>query len=220
MAGPEQQDLFADAGTPDGTVAVNDRCLLRTQDGHRVVLVAGIVLAQYTVGDGMAEAHTMVSLVDQGWADQVEVARAFGRSSRTVRRCQRRFEAGGLPALGRPGGYPAGRPRLGRARARRLSRLKADGLANREIARRLGVSEKAVRKQLDRLGWRAPRAEQICLALDTPGADPNLSASTAPPVETPPSIPPPAADPNLSAPSAPPVDDRSEERRVGKECRL
>ena len=50
----------------------------------------------------MAEAHAMVSLVEQGWADQNDVARAFGCSARTLRRDQRRYEEGGLAALGQP----------------------------------------------------------------------------------------------------------------------
>ncbi len=104
--------MFAGERAAAGTVAINGRCLVRTQDGHRVVLVAGIVLCQYAVGDRMAEAHAMVSLVEQGWAEQCDVARAFSRSARTVRRFQRRFEAGGLPALARASGYPSGRPRL------------------------------------------------------------------------------------------------------------
>ena len=58
-----QQELFTGTGVPDGTVAVNARCLVRTEAGHRVVLVAGIVLCQYSAGDAMAEAHAMVSLV-------------------------------------------------------------------------------------------------------------------------------------------------------------
>src|SRR6266542_2046677 len=92
--------VFTGKGAPpDGTVAVNARCLVRTQDGHRVVLVAGIVLCQYSVGGRMAEAHAMVSLVEQGWAEQRDVPTAFGYASRTVRRFQRRFEAGGLPSL-------------------------------------------------------------------------------------------------------------------------
>jgi hypothetical protein len=66
-------------------------------------------IAHYTVGDAMGEAHAMVSLVEQGWADQIEVARAFGRDERRVRRYQRRFEDGGLAALGRSGGLSAGR---------------------------------------------------------------------------------------------------------------
>jgi transposase len=80
----------------------------------------------------------MGSLVEQGWAEQSDVARAFGRSARTVRRLQRRFEAGGLPALARAAGYPPGRPRLKRSRELLVSRLKAEGLSNREIARRIG----------------------------------------------------------------------------------
>ena len=38
----------------------------------------------------------MVSLVDQGWADQNEVAETFGYSVRTLRRDQRRFEPGAV----------------------------------------------------------------------------------------------------------------------------
>ena len=71
-------DLFPRVQSPPNTCVINSRCLLRTQDGHRVVSVSGIMLAQYAIGDRMSEAHAMVSLVDQGWADQCEVARAFG----------------------------------------------------------------------------------------------------------------------------------------------
>lgn len=65
---------------------INARCLVRTQGGHRVVLVAGLPIAHYAVGDAMAEAHAMVSLIEQDWADQIDVARAFGRDERSVRR--------------------------------------------------------------------------------------------------------------------------------------
>ena len=101
MAAVEPDDLFPEAHNPAHTRVVNDRCLVRTQDDHCVVLVCGIVLAQYAVCDRLAEVHAMVSLVDQGWADQIAVARAFACSARTVRRYQRRFEDGGLAALGR-----------------------------------------------------------------------------------------------------------------------
>jgi hypothetical protein len=46
----------------------------------------------------------MVNLVEQGWADQVEVARAFGCSTRSLRRYQRRFTRTVSCALGRAGG--------------------------------------------------------------------------------------------------------------------
>jgi len=135
------EDFFPTARNPPDTQAINLRCLIRTQDGHRVVMVAGVVLAHYATGDRMAEAHAMVSLVEQGWADQSEVARAFGWSARTVRRDQRRYEDGGLAALGQPRGYPEGRARLTVSRRRTVQQLKAQGHSHCEIARRLGVTE-------------------------------------------------------------------------------
>src|SRR3972149_3854594 len=81
-----QTDLFPDARNPENAQFINERCSVRTQDGYRVVTVSGIALTQYAVGDRLAEAHAMVSLVEQGWADQNDVARVFGYSARTVRR--------------------------------------------------------------------------------------------------------------------------------------
>jgi len=200
MAGATNEpDLFPGEGAPAGVAIVNERCVLRTQDGHRVVLVCGIILAQYSVGDAMAEANAMVSLVDQGWADQVEVSRAFECATRTVRRYLRRFEEGGLAALGRSAGYPRGRPRVRSSRSRLVCRLKGAGHSNREIARRIGVSEVAVRKLLRRLGWAPSRPVQGLLSIDVPGANPNLSASTAPTAATAPAMAAPSANPNLSA---------------------
>ena len=179
MAIDPRDDLFPQVRNPDSICVINDRCLIRTQDNYRVVIVSGIVLAQYAVRDSMSEAHAMVSLVEQGLADQNEVARAFGRSARTVRRHQRRFERGGLAALGHGSGYPEGRRRLKSARTQLIHRLKANGHSNREIARQVGVSEKAIRKTLRRLGWPEPSAEPMSLPLDLGSrANPNGSAAS------------------------------------------
>jgi transposase len=199
---PPQRQLFPPDPATAEAVAINARCLVKTHDGHRVVLVAGVPLAGYAVGDAMAEAHAIVSLVEQGWADQNDVARAFGRSVRSVRRYQRRFEDGGLVSLGRPGGYPRGRPRVAGARTRLVNRLRIEGKSQRQIAERVGVSEKAIRKQLRRLGWRARDPVQQALPLATLAADPNLSGSAAPAEESA-RAPAGAADPNLSGSVAP-----------------
>ena len=58
-----QGELFPRPIPPEGTVVVNDRCLIRTQGDHRVVLVSGTVLAQYVVTDRMAEAYAMIVLL-------------------------------------------------------------------------------------------------------------------------------------------------------------
>jgi len=201
MATVKSDDLFPDVRNPENLCVINERCLLRTQHDHRVVIVSGIVLSQYALADRMAETYAMVSLVEQGWADQIEVARAFGCSVRTVRRHQRRFEDGGLAALGHGNGFPSGRSRLRGRRVHLIQRLKADGHSNRETARRIGVSEMAIRKTLRRIGWKQPpAAEADLLALDanTP-ANPNLSAFSATAVPGTPLAVPQPANPNVSA---------------------
>ena len=200
MTSEPSDDLFPAIRNPAGTHVLNARCSLQTQAGSRVVLVAGMPLAQYAVGDRMSEALAMVNLVDQGWADQDEVAKAFGCSTRTVRRHQRRFAEGGLSALGRSDGYPRGRARLPSARQRSIQQLKAQGHAHNEIARRLGVTVRAVRKILRRLGWQPTPAVQSELPLQAPETA-TPSRSTASPVRA--ATPPPRSvagqDPNLSA---------------------
>jgi len=212
-------DLFPDLRNPENLWVINDRCLVRTQDGHRVVWVSGIVLAQYALGDRMAEAHAMVSLVEQGWAEQSQVARVFGCSVRTVRRHQQRFEDGGLAALGRAEGYPPGRSRLQASRRRLVQELKAKGHSQREIARRLGVGENAIRKLLRRLGWKAASPAQAELAFSAKeSGPPNLSGSAPAAASSARSAPAQDAHPNLSAfasaePSVPVSQDNNPAHR-------
>jgi prepilin-type processing-associated H-X9-DG protein len=177
MGADKIDDLFPEVRNPEGTQIINERCMIRTQDGHRLVLVSGIVLASYAVSDRMAEAYAMISLVEQGWASQQQVANALGCSTRTVRRDQRRFENGGLAALGHGGGYPEGQWRLSGERSRWIHRLKAGGCSNREIARRAGVSEMAIRKLLRRLNWKdTPEQPDLIPVEKATPANPNLSA--------------------------------------------
>lgn len=177
MGAAQAEDLFPEARNPEGTQMVNGRCLIRTQAGHRVVLVSGIVLASYAQSDRMAEAYARVCLVEQGWASQQQVADAFECSPRTGRRDQRRFEHGGLAALGHGRGYPQGQWRLAADRSRWLHRLKTEGHSNREIARRAGVSERAIRKVLGRLKWKPAPAQSDLIPVETAAtANPKLSA--------------------------------------------
>lgn len=214
-----QDDLFPETRNPEATRVINDRCMVRTQEGHSVVLVSGIVLAQYAVDDYVAEAHAMVSLVEQGWAYQNEVARVFGYSTRTLRRHQRRFEEGGLASLCIAEGYPKGRARQSPARTRLIDRLKAHGHSNRQIARQVGVSEVAIRKSLRRLGWK-PTDPQLPLPLKG-GSIPTASspAGRATTTESPGAAPTPSANPNLSAifsePTPPTTSDTDPMDRSG-----
>jgi transposase len=190
MAAPDRQgSLFpAASGGVDDSISIGARCLLRRRDGFCVVTARGLTLAHYAIGDRMGEAHAMVALVSQSLATQTEVAAAFDCDERTVRRNQRRFEQGGLTALGRPRGYPRGRARAPETQRSMVHRWKSEGISNRVIAQRLGIDEKAVRKLAKALGWPAAAPQQQALPL--PGADPKLSAaapslaSTAPAAAT------------------------------------
>jgi len=147
----------------------------------------------------------MVSLVEQGWADQNDVARAFQCSVRTVRRDQRRFEDGGLAALGQQSGYPKGRkptagnsnpvgstsqsPRPFQPRNRPASGSQSDG--DSQIAASLGLEGIAVTSSRISFHWNpAMVGTQTCplfpaptsfpsAAATVPGANPNLSAFSA-----------------------------------------
>lgn len=199
MATAPDQDFFPEVRNPESMRVINNRCLIRTQDGYRVVMVSGIVLAHYATTDRMAQAYAMVSLVEQGWADQIEVAGAFNQSVRTVRRQQRRFEDGGLAALGATNGYPPGRARLPAARQELVHKLKAHGHSNCEIARRLGVSETAVRKVLRRLGWNDSSTPSQLPLDPAQSSNPNLSALAASTAPQMPAQPTEDSNPNLSA---------------------
>lgn len=86
------------------TVLINARCSLRIEAEQRVIVVGGLPVHHYRAEDAVAAAYAMVFLVESGFAQQSDVARAFGRSVRTVRRYQRRYAQGGMAALGREEG--------------------------------------------------------------------------------------------------------------------
>ncbi|MBI3269598.1 MAG: hypothetical protein HYZ53_11300 [Planctomycetes bacterium] len=177
-----QGELFATAPVQPGTVVVNDRVVVLTSLGRRAVCVAGVVVHHYAVDDRLAEAYAMVMLVDQRYADQNDVAGAFGCTARTVRRYQTRFSVGGLSALGRLAGRPRGQSSvtdLGRTLDKTILHLKGKGESNRTIATILHLDEKAIRKRLLRLGV-TPCAVQRALFPDPGQAVPHDAPPSKP----------------------------------------
>ena len=152
----EQRLLLSFPPPPNGTIYVNDRVSFRTEGTERVISVHGVVFAHYDVGDSAAEAYAMITLWESEYASQIEIARSFGYSARSLRRYQKRLEAGGISALIRGPGRPSGGSKNAKERGRdqTILHLKAKGASNRTIAGKLGLSEKAIRKRLRRLGWR------------------------------------------------------------------
>src|SRR5499433_3681190 len=175
-----QQALPLPSPPPSNTVVINARCSLRMETDQRVIVVAGLPVHHYRAEDGAAEAYAMVFLVDSGFAKQTEVARAFGRSVRTVRRNQERYAKGGMAALGHETGWRRGRRRISAKRLRTIERLKSQGMSNRAIAHRLGVTEKAIRK----LVGPSKRAESAQLALPAITAEAEKPAASGVPSAT------------------------------------
>ena len=118
-----QQELPLPAPAASNTVVINARCSLRIEADQRAIVVAGLPVHHYCADDAVAEAYAMVFLVEQGFARQTEVARAFARSVRTVRRHQRGYAEGGMAALGREEGWRRGRRRISGKRLRAIERL-------------------------------------------------------------------------------------------------
>lgn len=178
-----QQDLPLPTPASAGITIINARCALRAEGEHRVVLVAGLPVHHYSAGDAVAEAYAEVLLVDGGYATQREVAIGFGISERTVRRHQQRYADGGMAALAVRSGWRAGRRRIPTKRRRIIEQLKASGVSNREIARRLGLTENAIREQV---GPSEPRVAQqdLPLASSKTSAEPITAASTEAPKDS------------------------------------
>jgi transposase len=172
-----QQALALPLPAASNTVVINARCSLRIEADERAIVVAGLPVHHYRVEDVVAEAYAMVFLVESGFAQQTEVARAFARSERSVRRYQRRYAQGGMAALGRVAGWRRGRRRVSGKRLRNIEVLKSQGMSNRAIAHRLGVSEKAIRKLVG--ASKPAESAQIAFA--------GITAAVGKPLATPPS---------------------------------
>ena len=63
-----QQALALPPSAPSTMVVINGRATLRVEGEERVVVVAGLPVHHYSVGDHVAEAYAMVFLVDSGFA--------------------------------------------------------------------------------------------------------------------------------------------------------
>jgi transposase len=174
-----QQALPLPSPPPSNTVVINARCSLRMETDQRVIVVAGLPVHHYRAEDTAAEAYAMVFLVESGFALQTDVARAFGCSVRTVRRNQWRYAQGGMAALGHEAGWRRGRRRISAKRLRRIEQMKSQGMSNRAIAHKLGVTEKAIRKQVG--PTRGAASGQLALPEIRP---PKKSAATAPPASS------------------------------------
>lgn len=162
---------------PSRVIYVNGRVQVHSEDDVRVLLVSGIPLLSWTEDDSASESYARVLLMQDGFARPTEISRAFGCSRMTVYRDIADFEAGGIEGLVPLKRGPK-KPRVLRdAKLRRMLALKRTGESNAKIGRKLGVTEAAIRRALQRAGLAAtPKAQ---LELPVPAA----AAPSAPATE-------------------------------------
>lgn len=172
----KQPELSLDVRPNPTVLPINGRCTLKKEGEVRVVYVAGLPVHHWVDGDRMTEAYAMVSLVHCGYADQDEVALAFECSTRTLRRHQRRFESGGMAALGRSGGCPQGARSVRGPCAQTARILQRAGQSVREIAHRLGLSKSTVGRWLGPSDPATMPESLVQPALDTMDNKPNDGA--------------------------------------------
>lgn len=133
------------------------------RDGYRVVFCRHEPLYRSALSDKGHLRFIAVSLRQSQLATQAEIARGFGHSEATQCRWERRYGREGVEGLidKRPSGRPRERAKSHDAFLRKWFEAE---VPNVEIARRLGVSETTVHRDLKRLGLQR-RAKTIQLPL-------------------------------------------------------
>jgi prepilin-type processing-associated H-X9-DG protein len=133
----EQPELDLRIVSAPGIVHINGRCMLKKSGGKVAVHIAGLPVYTWKSGDKVTEAYAMVSIVEHGYAEQTEVARAFGISERTLRRRQRNYESRGMKGLQCSDGRPRGS--TSDVKQKDVRRMKHQGFKVREIAQLLNL---------------------------------------------------------------------------------
>ena len=87
--------IFIPMSSPSEVIPINDRCCIRQMERMRTVPVEGLPMFCCDLEDAVSERNAAVTLVNNGWAMQQEIAGALGVATSTVRRWQRRSDVQG-----------------------------------------------------------------------------------------------------------------------------
>ena len=138
---------------------INGVCSFSDDDSMRSVRIYDKILFHYVKADQESEKLAVVYLFREGWAQQQELAEAFGYGSSTIRTWRQRIERDGIAGLSRKKRRSPSL-KLGGTKDIAVSNLFHEGLSNCAIGRRLGVGEHAVRLALKRLGLKRERKKK------------------------------------------------------------
>jgi transposase len=189
-------------------------------DGYRVIFCRHEILYRVALNDAHHLAVVAVAIRQSQLATQTEIATAFGHSVATQRRWETRYLQHGSDGLRTK--TPTGRkPELDRSQRAFVLRWFEAGVSNREMARRLAVSEATIRRALRQAGLyrrRTPAAQlpfaSSAATPETPLAEPVPAAVARASAEAPAS-PPQSADPAPNASTSGFTIDRDPADRSG-----
>jgi transposase len=173
--------------------------------GYRVIFCRHEVLYRVALHDSDLLALIAVTLRQSQLATQTEIALAFGHSVATQRRWESRFRLHGHLTLrankstGRP-------PVLDDGQCTFVKLWFEQGLSNREMARRLAVSEITIRRLLRQAGLRRHLQPAPVLPLDDPGQTSPVPLDATGAAPTPAPIPFPVTSPTAPAEMLPRED--------------
>ena len=151
-----ESEVFEDQGDRR-RMAINQTLSFVDHAGVRTVFHWHEPLYRFHLSDTLTQRYVSVSVRIGSLATQEELARAFGHSVATQRRWETRYQAEGLEGL--QNGKPTGRPtKMPATLDVVLRKWFAQGVSNREMARRLQLGEATIHRALRRLGLqRQPR---------------------------------------------------------------
>ncbi|HXZ72207.1 MAG TPA: helix-turn-helix domain-containing protein [Streptosporangiaceae bacterium] len=145
------------------------------EDGSGVVWVHGLATFCWDAGDEASRKLAAVQLAELKAATQKQVAAGFGTTPVTVWRWISAYREHGLAGLLPERKGPKGPSKLTPELAEEVRRLAADGLPQRQVAQRCGVSEFTVRAVLGRVPSRREAAARLA-AHDAAEPEPAASA--------------------------------------------
>ena len=180
MNTPPAPSLFpnAEPNTSHSRTHINACLWFDDGDGYRVIWCRHEILYRVALHDTYHLALIAVTLRQSELATQIEICAAFGHSVATQRRWETRYRLHG--DVGLQAKTPTGRhPALDRGQCAFVTHWFEQGVNNREMARRLAVSETTIRRVLRQAGLRRHIQPEAELPLDHAGQTPAVAVAAA-----------------------------------------
>lgn len=159
-------ELFPDTEPDVRFRRVDSRLVVCHADEFVSVTAYGEPIASFHKSDVAARDLTIAQICKHSGVKEEKAAKAFGVSRATVARAKRDYTEGGVVALVPKRRGPVGPTKLKGAKRKSMLLMARAGRPYRDIGRRLGVSEGAVRAALVQLGFEKPGPEQISLPVE------------------------------------------------------